>query len=137
MPTKKHTTGKIDPIDIYLGERLRIGRKLRKVSQGALGKMNGLTFQQIQKYEQGRNRISASTLVRIAHSLNLSLIWFLGNLPVEGLDEDANSKYPPVDMKLLNEREVQQLLSAYFGIADKGERRFFRQIMTRMASPKH
>lgn len=137
MPTKKQITGKADPIDLYLGERLRIGRKLRKLSQGKLGKMHGLTFQQIQKYELGANRISASRLVRIARSLNLSVVWFFDNLPQDNADEEMGRKFPPIDTTMLNEREVQQLLSAYFGIADKGERRFLRQIMSLMSAPRH
>jgi DNA invertase Pin-like site-specific DNA recombinase len=59
------------------------------------------------------------------------------NLPLDDVDEDTGKKYPPVDMTMLNEREVQQPISAYFGIADKDERRFLRHVMTLMTAARH
>jgi DNA invertase Pin-like site-specific DNA recombinase len=59
------------------------------------------------------------------------------NLPLDDVDEDTGKKYPPVDMTMLNEREVQQPISAYFGIADKDERRFLRHVMTLITAARH
>ena len=64
-------------------------------------------------------------------------IGFLDNLPLDDVDEDTGKKYPSVDMTMLNEREVQQRISAYFGIADKGERRFLRHAMMLMTAARH
>ena len=56
----------IDPIDIHVGKRLILARNMQGMSQGKLGALVGVTFQQMQKYERGINRISASRLARIA-----------------------------------------------------------------------
>ena len=58
-----------DPIDVGVGARIRIRRRELGVSQGLLAEHLGLTFQQVQKYERGANRVSASMLVRIAERL--------------------------------------------------------------------
>ena len=54
---------KNDPVDVHVGERLRLARTLRGFSQSKLGQLEDISFQQIQKYERGLNRISASRLV--------------------------------------------------------------------------
>ena len=59
-----------DPIDIGVGARIRLLRKVRGLSQQALAEAAGVTFQQIQKYERGANRVSASMLARIAGALD-------------------------------------------------------------------
>jgi transcriptional regulator with XRE-family HTH domain len=66
----------IDPIDRLVGERIRTRRKAAGVSQQALGSALGITFQQVQKYERGANRISASMLARAAHTLGVRPGWF-------------------------------------------------------------
>jgi transcriptional regulator with XRE-family HTH domain len=62
-----------DPIDVEVGLRIRIRRKLMNLSQSALAEHLGLTFQQVQKYERGTNRVSASMLVRIAQKLDTTV----------------------------------------------------------------
>jgi transcriptional regulator with XRE-family HTH domain len=61
-----------DPIDVNVGEKVRIFRNFKKMSQEKLAEHIGITFQQVQKYEKGRNRISCSKLVKIAESLDIS-----------------------------------------------------------------
>jgi len=68
-------------IDAHVGQRLRLRRQLRNVSQEQLGDEVGVTFQQIQKYENGRNRISASRLYRLALVLDVPVDWFFDGLP--------------------------------------------------------
>jgi transcriptional regulator with XRE-family HTH domain len=58
-------------VDEYVGKRVRALRKERRLSQGALGERIGVTFQQVQKYEKGTNRVSASTLYDIARALQV------------------------------------------------------------------
>jgi transcriptional regulator with XRE-family HTH domain len=65
-------SGKPDPIDVRFGEVLRQARISRGVSQTDLGRAIGITFQQVQKYERGANRVSISTLLRIAAALDVS-----------------------------------------------------------------
>jgi transcriptional regulator with XRE-family HTH domain len=70
-----------DAVDVYVGARVRALRKLRGISQTALGDHIGLTFQQVQKYERGFNRISASVLYRIAGALDTVPAEFFVGLP--------------------------------------------------------
>lgn len=65
-----------DPVDIRIGERLRTVRLERGMSQGKLGRSIGITFQQVQKYETAKNRISCSMLDRIAKVLDLPHSFF-------------------------------------------------------------
>jgi transcriptional regulator with XRE-family HTH domain len=70
MSAEPQATGP-DPIDVEVGTRVRVIRKSRGMSQDTLGKALGLTFQQIQKYERGTNRISASMLIKAARALEV------------------------------------------------------------------
>lgn len=63
----------IDPVDLYVGQRLRAERMRLKLSQGELGAALGVSFQQIQKYERGINRVSASTLVKAAKAMGIAV----------------------------------------------------------------
>ena len=65
-----------DPIDIYVGKKLRLKRRVNGLTQSDIGDKIGTTFQQIQKYEKGENRISASKLYKIATVLNTSVSYF-------------------------------------------------------------
>jgi transcriptional regulator with XRE-family HTH domain len=67
-----------DPIDVEVGARIRARRKSLAMSQSRLAEALGLTFQQIQKYERGTNRVSASVLVRIARTLDIPAAALLG-----------------------------------------------------------
>jgi transcriptional regulator with XRE-family HTH domain len=62
-----------DPIDVEVGARIRVRRKYLSLSQSALAEALGLTFQQVQKYERGANRVSASMLVKIATRLDTTV----------------------------------------------------------------
>lgn len=73
----------VDPLDVYFGERLRAARKKCGISQTALAERENLAYQQIQKYESGRDRISASRLVHLAASLDVPVEWFFENLPAK------------------------------------------------------
>jgi transcriptional regulator with XRE-family HTH domain len=68
-------------LDLHFGEKLRAGRLMMHVSQQDLGKALGLSFQQIQKYEKGTNRMSAATLFQIAAALKLDVLYFYEGLP--------------------------------------------------------
>jgi len=74
-----------NPIDLHVGARIRMRRKILGVSQERLAEDLGLTFQQIQKYERGANRVSASKLYEIAKSLQSSVGYFF-----EGLADTSN-----------------------------------------------
>lgn len=78
-----------DPIDVYIGQRLRAERLARKMSQADLGAALNVTFQQIQKYERGDNRVSASMLTKAAKALGLSVTEFF---PPEKISAVANRR---------------------------------------------
>lgn len=71
------------PIDTHVGQRLRARRKILSLSQTALGEAIGLTFQQIQKYERGANRIGASRLFELSEVLDVPVSYFFDDLPPE------------------------------------------------------
>jgi transcriptional regulator with XRE-family HTH domain len=124
---------KPNPIDVRLGELLRTVRVSCGVSQEQLGTENGLTFQQIQKYERGSNRVSVSRLIHLAKSLQVPATWF-----VESLCDGAayTEDVPDFGFANLSRREIQELLQAYSRIMDKEQRRFLRHIITLLAAHK-
>ena len=67
-----------DPVDIAIGARMRLRRKTLGMSQGTLAERIGVSFQQVQKYERGANRVSGSTLVAVAAALDTSVGWLVG-----------------------------------------------------------
>jgi transcriptional regulator with XRE-family HTH domain len=67
-----------DPVDIAIGARMRLRRKTLGISQGTLAERIGVSFQQVQKYERGANRVSGSTLVAAAAALDTSVGWLVG-----------------------------------------------------------
>jgi len=95
-----------DPVDVGVGARIRLLRKLRGLSQQALAEAAGVTFQQIQKYERGANRVSASMLSRIASALDTPVAEMFGETDASGgaIDEVA---------ALLSEPGALELLRAY------------------------
>lgn len=83
MTPKKRTAGPRSPTDVdkYVGIRIRSRRQVVGITQQDLAAKLGLTFQQVQKYEKGANRIGASRLVEVAHALDAPPGWFFEGLP--------------------------------------------------------
>ena len=73
---------KVHPIDAHVGLRVRLRRQMLGISQNELGHQLGVTFQQIQKYEKGANRIGASRLYEIANALNINVQYFYDNVEI-------------------------------------------------------
>jgi transcriptional regulator with XRE-family HTH domain len=98
----KHTSRATGSLDIHFGEKLRARRMVMapKVSQSELANALGVTFQQIQKYEKGVNRLSAAMMVRIAEVLNVDVQYFFDELPT-GAKNNREIKTPVlIDMSL-------------------------------------
>ncbi len=118
-----------NPIDVHVGNRVRMRRMLIGMSQERLGKELGLTFQQVQKYERGTNRISASRLYRIAQVLGVPVQYFFEDLPqsvaapaqAEGFSE-ARSEQSMI-MDFLNSSEGLQMNRHFAAIKDPAVRR--------------
>lgn len=103
-----------DPIDVEVGERIRARRRDLDLSQTQLANALGLTFQQIQKYEKGRNRISASMLVKCAAALETTVAVLVG--------EENGDPIPPIIFNDLAMPGAVELLAA-FSALQSGEAR--------------
>ncbi len=97
MMTKKTTTSPKRPnsTDTYVGSRVRMRRKILGMSQEKLGEQLGISFQQVQKYEKGTNRIGASRLQTISQILEMPISYFFPQEPAaaDGMGESAQSDY--------------------------------------------
>ncbi len=117
-----------DPIDIAVGLRLRTLRKSKGMSQEQLGRALGITFQQIQKYERGTNRISASMLVKSARALSVSANSILP-------DENEPAPKSPAILSLLAQlRGVDELVECYSRIKSPRLRRAVLQLARSLAA---
>jgi transcriptional regulator with XRE-family HTH domain len=110
-----------NPIDAQVGSRVRLRRMLVGMSQEKLGELLGLTFQQVQKYEKGVNRIGAGRLFQVARILGVEIPYFYEDVQAElsgaqaGFAEDTVS--PPV-MEFVSSGEGLQLSLAFMKIKD-------------------
>jgi transcriptional regulator with XRE-family HTH domain len=131
-PTGRRRRRKSDqpnPIDVHVGMRVRLRRTLLGMSQEKLGDALGLTFQQVQKYERGANRIGASRLFDLSRVLDVPVSFFFDDIKAEtieaaraepGASESANGGYEPDPMM---RRETLELVRAYYRIPDTQIRR--------------
>lgn len=120
-----HATGKRpNPTDVYVGSRVRMRRKMLGFSQEKLGERLGITFQQIQKYEKGTNRIGASRLQDLARVLNVPVAFFFpdghGAEVPGGLQEDGS---PDFVLEFLSSSEGLELNRSFARIKDAKVRR--------------
>ena len=104
-----------NPVDVHVGERIRRRRRALGLSQDKLGEALGLTFQQVQKYERGANRVSASKLYQIARALHASIPYFFDGLPdparAGGVGEDEPAAFAHELPLTPEEREFATWLS--------------------------
>lgn len=121
-----------DPIDIHVGSRVRLRRTLLGMSQEKLGDALGLTFQQIQKYERGANRIGSSRLFKLSQILDVPVSFFFDDMPEEveranrGL---AEAPAEPFEADQLSKRETLELVRAYYRVTDaKVRKRVFELV---------
>lgn len=112
------------PVDVHVGKRIRHRRWMVGMTQQQLGEVVGIKFQQIQKYETGMNRVSASRLWDIAAALDVSISFFF-----EGLDSDDVSMEKMMEPEqrgdLLADKEALELVRSYYAIPEQQRRRLF------------
>jgi transcriptional regulator with XRE-family HTH domain len=120
MPTDRRP----DPFDVEVGARVRTVRKAKGVSQSDLAEAAGITFQQVQKYERGANRISASMLQRIARHLEVPMSELLG---------EAAGSQATLDWTLMADSDAAEIARAYAGIRSAGLRRKLRALILAMS----
>jgi transcriptional regulator with XRE-family HTH domain len=109
-----------NPADVHVGARVRLRRTMLGMSQEKLGEALGLTFQQVQKYERGANRVGASRLWEMSRVLEVPVSYFF-----EALD-GASSEAPEggeLDPNPMTKRETLELVRAYYKISDPAVRR--------------
>lgn len=117
-------------VDVEVGKKIRVQRTMKKMSQTELGNRIGVTFQQVQKYERGSNRVSASKLVEIARALDVDVRLFF-----DGLEEESGSNdNKPASKNFVSSRQGLLLNAAFFSIADERIRENILRLVQTIAS---
>jgi transcriptional regulator with XRE-family HTH domain len=127
-----------NPIDIHVGTRVKLRRTLLGLSQEKLGEALDLTFQQIQKYERGANRIGASRLHQLSRVLDVPVSFFFDDMaetgdrpqPVGG----GAPGQPAIEPDLTARRETMELVRAYYRIPEPGVRKRLFDLIKAVAS---
>ena len=145
-PRGRLPSGKPNPVDVHVGSRLRLRRTLLGISQEKLGEAVGLTFQQVQKYERGANRIGASRLWDLSRVLNCSVSYFYEEMS-DGVAETsprnlyhsdttapAHDEATPRKDELVVNRETLDLIRAYFSIKETRVRKHVCDLAKSLAS---
>lgn len=130
LESKKSTTGSPNPVDVHVGKRIRLRRTLLGYSQQVMARKLGLTFQQLQKYEKGHNRVGASRLWDISRILNVPMDFFFQEMDKEIQDNSPmmqgsqeclmfNQELPEIDLDPMKKQETIELVSAYYKISNR------------------
>lgn len=127
MPARKHKPAKLNPkaasdIDRLIGGKIRRFRVEAGVSQTELGTASGITFQQVQKYENGKNRVTVTRLAQIAQTLGVPLTAFFSDFPSDILDKGrARAELSAADQIAQSEQGLR-LVKAFLSIQSAGTR---------------
>ncbi len=129
---------KPNPVDIHVGSRIRLRRTLLGMSQEKLGKAIGLTFQQVQKYERGTNRVGSSRLYQLAKVLNVPVSFFFDDMSPEvaGGPPVFRDEKTDFDDNPLTKRETLELVRAYHRISSAAVRKRVFELVKAMAKPR-
>ncbi|MFQ5534519.1 MAG: helix-turn-helix domain-containing protein [Sphingomonadales bacterium] len=128
-----------NPVDVHVGRRVRMRRTLLGMSQEKLGKAVSLTFQQIQKYERGANRIGSSRLYQLSQILGVPVSYFFDDMDAStagygpGITEGPAEAYAADP---LAKRETLELVRAYYRIGDPLVRKQMFELVKAVAGPK-
>jgi len=132
-------TANPNPVDVHVGKRVRLRRTLLGMSQEKLGEAIGLTFQQVQKYERGANRIGSSRLYQLSQVLDIPVSYFFDDLPADitgkpatGMTESAPAGYEGDPMV---KRETLELVRAYYRITDSSVRKRVFELVKAVGAP--
>ncbi len=141
---RKRGSNAYNPIDVHVGARLRARRTLLGLSQMALGDALGLSFQQLQKYEGGHNRLSASRLYDVSKLLDVDIGYFFDEMDRATKSESPahlslkkpkrSPRKPPKSEDPLHKRETLELVRAYYRITDSKIRGHIRKLIQSAAS---
>lgn len=139
-PSARNKKGRPNPVDIHVGGRLRMRRSLLGMSQEKLAEAVGLTFQQVQKYEGGTNRVSASRLYQFSKILEVPVSFFFDQfsgehdaiLPAGGMSDNEQDPFLGEHYSLYD-KETLDLIRVYYSIKDPKVRKDFFKIIKSMA----
>ena len=126
-----------DPVDRHVGARIRMRRLMLKISQTQLGDALGLSFQQLQKYEKGSNRVGASRLQHIASILQVPVSFFFEEVPVN-LNEPAqisDAPSPESVTAFVSTTDGLKLIRAFTSIKNTKIRRCIVQLVEHIVRP--
>ena len=149
-PKIKKTKGVPDEIDKHVGQKLKTRRLLLGMSQENMAEQVGITFQQVQKYERGTNRISASRLLKFSKILDVPVNFFyegieessiLSKKTAMGMADNKQEAFshntnPDLPSDVLNKKETLDLIRHYYTITDPDMRKMVVKIIKSMASGK-
>jgi len=128
------------PVDLHVGKRLRLRRTILGMSQEAIGNAIGVTFQQVQKYERGVNRMGSSRLFEFSKILSVPVSYFFeemdkatsGGVAASGVAEDA----PAFEHEKMASRETLEMMRAYYRISDLQVRKKIFELVKALAEDK-
>ncbi len=135
----RKSRGGANAIDAYVGSRVRTRRTLLGLSLEKLGETLGVSYQQLQKYEKGSNRISASRLYQISKILDVPVSYFYEDMPDELGRKTLPVKPPPRDESepdTMHKRETLELVRAYYGIENAAVRDRLRETIRAVAGER-
>jgi transcriptional regulator with XRE-family HTH domain len=112
---RNNASRRLDPLDVLVGKRIRTQRLVRKMSQSELGKQLGITFQQIQKYESGVNRVGAGRLQSIAKIFGMPVNVFFGE---DNATQDASDATNEAMLNFLNTARAVKLVKDFARVKD-------------------
>ncbi len=139
MDRGRSDSGVPNPIDAHVGSRLRLRRTLLGMTLEQLGEAMGLTFQQVQKYERGSNRIGAGRLFDLARVLDVPVEFFFDDMSDDvaarspGQSKGTASEAVDVGPDPKAKRETLELVRAYYNIHDASVRKRLRELVLAMA----
>ena len=122
---------RLDAVDTLVGQNIRIFRLDRGMSQTELGRKIDVTFQQVQKYENGTNRVGSGRLFKIASTFGVPITAFF-----EGADETVNGDAGPSSVAMLAEPYVLRLLQAFCAVENMDLRRSLAELAERLAAAR-
>ena len=135
-----HAARVANPVDIHVGSRIRLRRKVLRMTQEQLGEQLGVTFQQVQKYERGSNRVGAGRLFSLAKSLDVPITYFFEGLPdFHYVQEDssdleaAEPDQPDFIYEFIRSPDGLELAKAFSKIGKKSVRRKLLELARSLA----
>ncbi len=124
-----HSARRIEPHDVEVGRRIRIRRLERQMSQTELAGRLGVTFQQVQKYEKGLNRVGAGRLMRVAEALEVPVSFFF-------VDGAAGAEQAPPVTSFLDTAYSVRLVQAFSRIGERSLQHAIVGLVERLATPE-